>query len=180
MRRTFVGACSRDHALSTINTRYLTPLEPRSRFGDKPLKFQAIYPQNGTAVLKWAHSNQNIRTRERSHNHDIRPCLWSIYGSDYHYMIHCKRVWRRDHVRIKQPRRHDKMPRVLLRSLSACVCRCCCCGCCRFYGLALACLIVCRPGGGETRGALSSSLRTLWKYSRHSRTTYDSRTRYEI
>ena len=30
----------------------LTPLEPQSRFGDKPLKFQVVCPQNGTAVLK--------------------------------------------------------------------------------------------------------------------------------
>ena len=29
-----------------------TVLEPRSRCGDKPLKFQVIRPQNGTAVLK--------------------------------------------------------------------------------------------------------------------------------
>ena len=38
----------------TINhTEYnLTPLEPESRFGDKPLKFQVVCPQNGTAVLK--------------------------------------------------------------------------------------------------------------------------------
>ena len=30
----------------------LTPLEPQSCFGDRPLKFQAFCPQNGTAVLK--------------------------------------------------------------------------------------------------------------------------------
>ena len=30
----------------------LNPLEPRSRFGDKPLKFQVACPQNGTAALK--------------------------------------------------------------------------------------------------------------------------------
>ena len=30
----------------------LTLLEPQSRCGDKPLKFQVICPQNGTAVLK--------------------------------------------------------------------------------------------------------------------------------
>ena len=29
----------------------LTLLVPQSRFGDKPLKFQVICPQNGTAVL---------------------------------------------------------------------------------------------------------------------------------
>ena len=31
---------------------YLTPLAPQSRFGDNPLKFKVICPQNGTAVLK--------------------------------------------------------------------------------------------------------------------------------
>ena len=30
----------------------LTLLQPQSRFGDKPLKFQVVCPQNGTAVLK--------------------------------------------------------------------------------------------------------------------------------
>ena len=30
----------------------LTLLEPRSRFVDKPLKFQVVCPQNGTAVVK--------------------------------------------------------------------------------------------------------------------------------
>ena len=51
-------------AASTECTRYqrnyrmislgsiLTLLEPQFRFGDKPLKFQVVYPQNGTAVLK--------------------------------------------------------------------------------------------------------------------------------
>ena len=29
-----------------------TLLEPESRFGDKPFKFQVVYPQNGAAVLK--------------------------------------------------------------------------------------------------------------------------------
>ena len=30
----------------------LTLLEPHPRFGDAPLKFQVVCPQNGTAVLK--------------------------------------------------------------------------------------------------------------------------------
>ena len=30
----------------------LTLLEPQSRFGDKPLTFQVVCPQNGTAALK--------------------------------------------------------------------------------------------------------------------------------
>ena len=29
----------------------LTLLEPQSRFGDKPVKFHEVCPQNGTAVL---------------------------------------------------------------------------------------------------------------------------------
>ena len=32
--------------------RALTLLEPQSRFGDKPVKFQVVCPQNGTSVLK--------------------------------------------------------------------------------------------------------------------------------
>ena len=30
----------------------ITLLEPQSRFGDRPVKFQVVCPQNGTAVLK--------------------------------------------------------------------------------------------------------------------------------
>ena len=30
----------------------LTPLEPQSPFGDKPVKFQVVCPRNVTAVLK--------------------------------------------------------------------------------------------------------------------------------
>ena len=33
-------------------TTLLTLLEPQSRFGGKPLNFQLVCPQNGTAVLK--------------------------------------------------------------------------------------------------------------------------------
>ena len=35
--------------------RFLTLLEPQSRSGDKPVKFQVVCPQNGTAVLKREH-----------------------------------------------------------------------------------------------------------------------------
>ena len=42
---TFIPTC--DCAFFT-----LTLLEPQSRFGDKPIKFQVVCPQNGTAVLK--------------------------------------------------------------------------------------------------------------------------------
>ena len=36
-----------------VKTSYeLTLLEPQSRFGDKPVKFQVVCPQHGTAVLK--------------------------------------------------------------------------------------------------------------------------------
>ena len=38
----------RPHVFSPLST----PLEPQSRFGDKPLKFQVVCPQNGTAVLQ--------------------------------------------------------------------------------------------------------------------------------
>ena len=36
-------------------------LEPQSRFGDKPVKFQLVCPQNGTAVLKGL-----VNSRKRS------------------------------------------------------------------------------------------------------------------
>ena len=46
-------------------------LEPQSRFGDKPLKFRAICPQNGTAVLKGL-----INTRDV---YILKP-FWCSYG----------------------------------------------------------------------------------------------------
>ena len=41
-----------------------TPLEPQSRFGDKPVKFQVVFPQNGTAVLKveWFSDTCSVRS----------------------------------------------------------------------------------------------------------------------
>ena len=40
-----------DHTTLTPSIT-LTLLELQSHFGDKPLKFQGVCPQNGTAVLK--------------------------------------------------------------------------------------------------------------------------------
>ena len=37
---------------SSLNIPLLTIVEPQSSFGDKTHKFQAVCPQNGTAVLK--------------------------------------------------------------------------------------------------------------------------------
>ena len=48
-------SCLRRTSLSCIHFDLivsLTPLEPQSRFGDKPPKFQVVCPQNGTAVLE--------------------------------------------------------------------------------------------------------------------------------
>ena len=42
----------------------LTLLEPQPRFGDKPLKFQVVCPQNGTAVLKGL-NNKECFTRTK-------------------------------------------------------------------------------------------------------------------
>ena len=39
-------------AVSSYPQQFLTLLEPQSRFGDKPVNFQLVCPQNGTAVLK--------------------------------------------------------------------------------------------------------------------------------
>ena len=43
---------SDQQSICPVNYQVLTHLEPQSRWGDKPLKFQAVCPQNGTAVLK--------------------------------------------------------------------------------------------------------------------------------
>ena len=45
----------------------LTLLEPQSRFGDKPIKFQVVCPQNGTAVLEGLRETENrgAANRER-------------------------------------------------------------------------------------------------------------------
>ena len=39
---------------------WLTPLEPQSRFGVKPLKVRGVCPQNGTAVLKARYSETEL------------------------------------------------------------------------------------------------------------------------
>ena len=39
---------------------FLTFLEPQSRFGDNPLKFQVVCPQNGTA-FKWIVPKTGLR-----------------------------------------------------------------------------------------------------------------------
>ena len=36
----------------------LTPLQPQSDCGDKPLRFQVVCPQNGTAILKGLSTNR--------------------------------------------------------------------------------------------------------------------------
>ena len=45
-------SCLFDWFVHKIGLRPLTLLEPQPRFGDKPLKFQVVCPQNGIAVLK--------------------------------------------------------------------------------------------------------------------------------
>ena len=43
----------------------LTPLEPQSRAGETPLKFQAICPHNGAAVLKRLRTALSIWSQKR-------------------------------------------------------------------------------------------------------------------
>ena len=38
--------------IGSLRSPNLTPLEPQSRLGDKPLKSQVNCPQNGTGFLK--------------------------------------------------------------------------------------------------------------------------------
>ena len=45
---------------------FLTLLEPQSRFGDKPVKFQVVCPQNGTAVLKGLCGEYGIDQRKQT------------------------------------------------------------------------------------------------------------------
>ena len=42
----------------------LALLEPESRFGDKPFKFQVVCPQNGTAVLKGLKGTSHEKHRQ--------------------------------------------------------------------------------------------------------------------
>ena len=64
----------------------LTLLEPRSRFGDNPLKFQVVCPQNGTAVLKGL--TCFIKGRRVFHKREVEGGIrmgymteWSFYHS---------------------------------------------------------------------------------------------------
>ena len=59
----------------------LTPLEPQSRSGDKPVKFQVVLSPNGTAVLKGlrpsaglSHEN-NVRIVGVQHTYPILPSV---------------------------------------------------------------------------------------------------------
>ena len=52
MLLTGVMTIVRSARIVTLLSARLTLLKPRSRFGDKPLKFQVVCPRNGTAGLK--------------------------------------------------------------------------------------------------------------------------------
>ena len=52
----------------------LTLLEPKSRFGDKPLKFRVVCPQNGTAVLKGLKGRHSRIMDFTTHRYQADPC----------------------------------------------------------------------------------------------------------
>ena len=52
----YTKACER----ATSDVRVLTLVEPQSHFGDKPVKFQVVCPQNGTAVLKGLSAQEHM------------------------------------------------------------------------------------------------------------------------
>ena len=84
MRETFFFSSNSHH----VHFAVLTLLEPQSRFGDKPFKFQVVCPQYGTAVLTGLRLNlkdmvvtrrvefycQMLRTIKAILNHKIRTC----------------------------------------------------------------------------------------------------------
>ena len=61
-------------------SRGLTLLEPQSRFGDKPRKFQVVCPQNGTAVLKGSYVRTYVRTAAAA---AAAVCLFFAYRISY-------------------------------------------------------------------------------------------------
>ena len=58
-RNTLLTGQSNTLLLCAHTNTVLTLSEPQSRFGDKPLRFQVVFPQNGTAALKGLNTNQN-------------------------------------------------------------------------------------------------------------------------
>ena len=65
-----------------VTGRPLTHLEPQSRCGDKPLKFQVVCPQNGTAVLKGLTTRQNHYNKAKrdldAPKKDRPPYVWHL------------------------------------------------------------------------------------------------------
>ena len=60
-----------DAILRSRVIRVVTLLEPQSRFGDKPVIFQAVCPQNGTAVLKGIHTTSGRMYFEEEKTHEL-------------------------------------------------------------------------------------------------------------
>ena len=69
----------------------LTLLEPKSRFGDRPVKFQVVCPQNGTAVLKGLSENKELIADFSTLSHmECRRWVIDIYTW---YMSTHPRLW---------------------------------------------------------------------------------------
>ena len=63
--RTNIGNMLKERRSHFVGYGKETILEPPSRFGDRPFKFQVVCPQNGTAVLKSCSAATATLTRTR-------------------------------------------------------------------------------------------------------------------
>ena len=85
--------------LCDVSWCVLTPLEPQSRFGGKPLKLQVVCPQNGTAVLKGLSLNRLCVFVNVAINSPVRRFFFSPTG----WLHERKKIARIGHRGIGRP-----------------------------------------------------------------------------
>ena len=74
----------------TIGTEIITRLALQSRFGDKPLEFRVMCPQNGTAVLKGGQEWDEEKNKQNKPKKNTRRAAKLTRLSDSSSVISCK------------------------------------------------------------------------------------------
>ena len=105
--RVCVCVCACFHIIplrrSTVEVPHLTFLELQYRFGDNPLKFQVVSPQNGTAVLERAPH----LTRKRTSAKNQTASRWNIPWRNYTFRHLKKKKSSFQRFWVKKPRHSE-------------------------------------------------------------------------
>ena len=80
---------------------HLTLLEPQSRFGGKPVKFQIVCPQNGTAVLEGLRSS--IPHPKTGFSKNQIASRWTIAWLNHTQNCFSKQHWHSDDFGLRSP-----------------------------------------------------------------------------